>query len=156
MYRPLMILVVAVLILGAVVPAVSAGSQTWYFTKAANTTVSAPYANDGWYHHDDLVMNKTKPADDTFSNIKGQKALWFYATTGAQTDLGFGEYAWTAKIYTSDPGEKAGNTTTVDICKITPDGTVTVIASGSETLQDNKKEYDVICEDNTSVMIAKF
>jgi len=67
-----------------------------------------------------------------------------------KTDLGFGEYAWTAKIYTSDPGdEKAGNTITVDICKITPDGTVTVIASGSETLQSGKKEYDINCADNT-------
>jgi len=144
-----MILVATILIFYAVVPAVSAGSQTWYFTKAKNTTIGAPYANDGWHHHKDLVMNKTKPANGTYSNLRGQRALWFYANTGAQTDLGFGEYAWTAKIYTSDPGKKAGNTITVDICKIKPDGTVTVIASGSVTLQDNKKEYDVICEDNT-------
>jgi len=150
MYRPLMILVAAMLIFYAVMPAVSAESQTWYFTEAENTTVGAPYANDGWCHHKDLVMNKTKPADGRYSNLYGQRALWFYANTGAQTDLSFGECAWTAKIYTSDPGEKAGNITTVDICKITPDGTVTVIASGSVTLQDNKKEYDVICEDNTS------
>jgi len=87
MYRPLMILVAAMLIFGAVVPAVSAGSQTWYFTKAKNTTVSAPYANDGWHHHNDLVMNKTKPADGTFSKLYGQRALWFYANTGAQKQI---------------------------------------------------------------------
>ena len=150
MYRPLMILVATMLIFYAVVPAVSAGSQTWYFTEDENTTVGAPYANDGWHHHKDLVMNKTKPANGTYSNLYGQRALWFYANTGAQTDLGFGEHAWTAKIYTSKPGdEKAGNTITVDICKITPDGTVTVIASGSEILQSGKNEYNISCADNT-------
>ncbi len=122
-------------------------TQTWYFTTAENTTVGAPYANDGWVHDKDLVMNKTKPTYGTYCILDGQKALWFYADTGAQVDLGFGESAWTAKIYTSDPNKKAGNTTTVDICKITPDGTVTVLASGSEILVDDKIEYNITCED---------
>lgn len=124
--------------------------QVWYFTEAANTTVNAPYANDGWVHDKDLVMNKTKPADGTYCILDGGRALWFYATTGAQTDLSFGENNWTAKIFTSNPGDKAGNTTTVDVCKITPGGAVTVIANGSVQLVADKTEYDITCVDNTS------
>ena len=130
--------------------ALTPDQQVWYFTMAENTTVGAPYANDGWVHHKDLVMNKTKPADGTYCELNGQKALWFYANTGAETDLSFGENNWTAKIYTSDPGVKAGNITTVDVCKITQGETVTVLASGSEVLQDDKTEYDINCADNTS------
>ncbi|KAF5428058.1 Cohesin domain-containing protein [Candidatus Methanophagaceae archaeon] len=124
--------------------------QVWYFTQAENTTVNAPYANDGWVHDKDLVMNKTKPAEGTYCILEGGKALWFYATTGAQTDLSFGENNWTAKIFTSDPDDKAGNTTTVDVCKITPGGVVTVIASGSVPLIANETEYDITCVHSTT------
>jgi hypothetical protein len=124
--------------------------QVWYFTQAVNTTVGAPYANDGWVHDKDLVMNKTKPAAGTYCVLDGGKALWFYATTGAQTDLSFGEYNWTAKIFTSNPGDKVGNTTTVDVCKITPGGAVTVIASGSVTLISGETVYNITCVDNIS------
>jgi hypothetical protein len=89
-------------------------------------------------------MNKTKPAEGTYCVLEGGRALWFYATTGAQTDLSFGENNWTAKIFTSDPeNDKAGNTTTVDVCKITPGGVVTVIASHSEPLVAGEMEYDI-------------
>ncbi|MEA1945402.1 MAG: hypothetical protein U9N07_08780 [Euryarchaeota archaeon] len=148
--RWMIVLVLILLSATAQMVSASPGSQTWYFTKAANTTVDAPYANDGWVHDKDLVMNTTKPTSGTYCVLDGQKALWFYANKGAQTDLEFGEYNWTAKINTSDPNEKKGNTTTVDICKITPGGTVTVIASGSKPLQDNTNEYDILCTDNTS------
>lgn len=128
----------------------SPGQQVWYFTEALNTTVNAPYANDGWDHDKDLVMNKTKPVEGASCQLNGQKGLWFYATTGAQTDLNFGDKNWTAKIYTSNPGDKAGNTTNVDICKISSDGAVTVIASGSALLVDGTTEYTITCMDNSS------
>ena len=88
MYRPLMILVATMLIFYAVVPAVSAGSQTWYFTTE---NASAPIYSDANYNK---IMKKGVEGEDTFITLEPRQRVWFFADELAACNVTFPAESW--------------------------------------------------------------
>jgi len=147
-----MILVLAT-VLPAGVGAVSAETaQTWYLT-GDNKPSGAPEANDGVAHDKDNLMSKSVGIgtwNGSYFNLNSGKPVWFYADTGAECDLGFGEKNWTAHIRTeSIEGGEIGSIIYVEICKLSSDGSITFLANGSETLTaaGSKKLWNMTCVD---------
>ena len=146
------ILVLVMVVLASVQVVGAETAQTWYLT-GDNKPSGAPEANDSVGHDKDNLMNKSVGlgtwGGSSFSLDSGKPA-WFYADTGAECGLGFGENAWTAHIRTeSIGGGEIGSILYVEICKLSSDGSITFLANGSETLTaaGSKKLWDITCVD---------
>lgn len=144
------VLFLASLILGMQLSIVSADSgQRWYLTSIGKPG-GAPTANDGKDHYRDSLMNLgSYNGTGTYFELSNDKVVWFYANTGAQCNLAFGENSWTAHIRTEGiDGAEIGSNLTLDICKLEKDtGAVTILASHTETLS---AQYtgNLTCSDN--------
>jgi hypothetical protein len=129
-------------------------AQTWYLTSETNAT-GTPIANDGLTHKKDNLMHKgSRSGDDTLFNLNYTKVAWFYADTGADSGLGFGEKSWEAHIRTEKvDGDEVGHNLKVEICKLNGStGDVTVLASHTQqlTAEETKHLWNITCEDNGS------
>ena len=133
--------------------AMADSGQTWYLTSTGKYN-SAPMANDGKTHSKDNLMNKdSRTGDGTYFTLSSDHVAWFYADTGAQCYLAFGENPWYAHIRTRETvnGDEIGSHLTVDICKLAKDsGDVTILASHTEPLTEKSAGYDwnFTCIDN--------
>jgi len=146
-------ILVLVTVLSISVGAVNAETaQTWYLTGDDKPS-GAPTANDSVAHDKDNLMNKSVGVGTwTGSNfgLNSGEPAWFYADTGAECGLGFGEKNWTAHIRTeSIEGGEIGSILCVEICKLSSDGSITFLANGSETLTaaGSKKLWNMTCVD---------
>jgi len=88
MYRSLMILVAIMLIFYAVVPAVSAGSQTWYFTTE---NASAPIYSGADYNK---IMKKGVEGGNTVITLEPGQRVWFFADELAACNVTFPAGKW--------------------------------------------------------------
>jgi len=148
------IALLVIVLLGALVPVVEAApdTQTWYLTSDGKPG-AAPAANDGQTHAKDNLMNKdSRTGTGSFFNLPSDEVAWFYANTGAEFNLSFGENSWTAQVRTEAiSGDEIGKHLTVEICKLdNATGNVTVLASHSEelTAAGSKFLWEITCEDN--------
>ena len=132
MYRPLMILVAAMLIFGAVVPAVSAGSQTWYFTTE---NASAPIYSGADYNK---IMKKGVEGEDTFITLEPGQRVWFFADELAACNVTFPAGKWNVAYWVKALNEsEAGNGSVYTrVCYVNASGKYERIKSGSESITD--------------------
>jgi len=146
------VLVLATLVLAMVQVVGAETAQTWYLT-GDNKPSGAPEANDGVDHDKDNLMNKSIGVGTwtgSYFYLDSGKPAWFYADTGAECDLGFGEKNWTAHIRTEPiEGGEIGSIFYVEICKLSSDGSITFLANGSKTLTatGSKKLWNITCVD---------
>jgi len=129
-------------------------AQTWYLTPEAKPD-DAPTANDGLTHVKDNLMHKgSGSGTGEYFNLNYTGVAWFYADTGAECGLGFGNKPWKAHIRTEAiEDDEIGHNLTVEICRLdNGTGDVTVIASHTEQLTavGTKYLWDITCEDNVS------
>ena len=128
-------------------------TQTWFLSSVGKPS-GAPTANDGLTHAKDNLMQKdSRTGTGSYFTLPYDKVAWFYADTGAECGLGFGEYSWRAHIRTGEKvdGDEVGSNLTVEICRLEKDtGNVTVLASHTETLTAQEIHYDwnISCTDN--------
>ena len=147
----ILVLAMVVLVMVQVVGA-APDSQSWYLTGDAKPS-GAPEAADGVGHDIDHLMNKSIGIgtwSGSWFSIDSDKPAWFYADTGAECGLGFGEKDWTAHIRTeSIEGGEVSSILYVEICKLSSDGSITFLANGSETLTEAgpKKLWNITCVD---------
>ena len=128
--------------------------QTWYLTSETKPT-GAPTANDGLTHVRNNLMHKgSRTGSGTYFDLNSTEVAWFYADTGAENSIGFGEHSWEAYIRTEEIGEdEKGHNLTVEICKLAnATGDVTVIASHTQQLTEvgTKHLWSITCEDNAA------
>ena len=128
--------------------------QTWYLTPE-NKSDDAPTANDGLEHAKDNLMHKgSGSGTGEYFNLNYTGVAWFYADTGAECGLGFGDNPWKAHIRTEAiEGDEVGHNLTVEICRLEKGtGNVTVLASHTEQLTAVETEHlwNITCEDNES------
>jgi hypothetical protein len=154
--RWMMIILVLMLVSATTVQMVSAaGEQSWYLTGDAKPT-GAPMANDSVVHDKDNLMNKSVGIGTwggSYFSLDSGKPAWFYADTGAECGLGFGENNWTAHIRTeSIEGGEIDSVLYVEICKLSTNGSITFLANGSKTLTsaDPKKLWNITCVDQNT------
>lgn len=152
MLRRLIGILVLVMVVLAMVQMVGAqGVQTWYFTGDTKPS-GALTADDDKTHTKDNLLHKGEATTTGHSfYLPYDEVAWFYADTGAECDVGFGEHAWTAHIRTEAiEDDEIGETLKVEIGKVTPGGGVTVLAEGSKSLTavGSKTVWDITCEDN--------
>ena len=129
-------------------------AQTWYLTPEAKPD-DAPTANDGLEHVKDNLMHKGSGiGTGEHFDLNYTEVAWFYADTGAECELGFGDKAWKAHIRTEAiEDDEIGRNLTVEICRLEKGtGDVTVIASHTEQLTavGTKHLWNITCEDNVS------
>ena len=131
-------------------------AQRWYLTGDIKPA-DAPIANDGIDTHTrDALLYKSEAIGTwggTQVSLPSDNVAWFYADTGAECDLGFGEYAWKTFIRTEEIEEdEVGHNLTVEICKLDSEGTITILANHSETLTAALAYtlWEINCEDNGS------
>jgi len=129
-------------------------AQTWYLTPEAKPD-DAPTANDGLEHVRDNLMHKgSGTGTGEYFNLSYTEVAWFYADTGAECELGFGDNPWKAHIRTEAiEDDEVGRNLTVEICRLEKGtGDVTVIASHTEQLTavGSKHLWNITCEDNVS------
>jgi len=128
-------------------------TQTWFLSSVGKPG-GAPTANDGLTHaKDNLMQRDSRTGTGSYFWLPHDKVAWFYADTGAECGLGFGEYSWRAHIRTAEKvdGEEVGSNLTVEICRLEKDtGEVTVLASHTEklTAQDGHYDWNISCTDN--------
>ena len=145
-----LVLAMVVLVMVQVVGAETA--QTWYLTSNAKPG-GAPTASDSLAHAKDNLMHKDEWAGTgtSFYLTPAKPAAWFYADTGAEYDLGFGEHSWKAYIRTEEikTGDEAGTHLKVSVCKLDTGGSVTVLAEKSIelTVASAYTLWEIICED---------
>lgn len=130
-------------------------TQTWYLTSDGIPT-GASAANDGQTHAKDNLMHKgSRMGSGTYFDLNSTKVAWFYADTGAECGLGFGENSWEAHIRTEGiEGDELLHNLTVEICKLdNGTGDVTVLASHTQQLTavGSKHLWDITCENNGSM-----
>ena len=136
MYKPLMILVAAMLILGVVAPAVSAGSQNWYFTSddaSAPIYTGTPSVD---YHR---IMTKGVEGDDIVITLEPGQRVWFYADELAAGDVTFLAGKWDVAYWVKALNEsEAGNGSVyTGVCYVNADGKYKrIIKRGSESITD--------------------
>ena len=128
--------------------------QTWYLTPEDKPD-NAPTANDSRTHAKDNLMHKgSGSGTGEYFDLNYTKVAWFYADTGAECGLGFGDNPWKAHIRTEPiEDDEVGHNLTVEICRLdNGTGDVTVIASHTEQLTavGTKYLWDITCEDNVS------
>ena len=129
-------------------------AQTWYLTPEAKPD-DAPNANDSRTHVKDNLMHKGSGiGTGEYFNLSYTGVAWFYADTGAECGLGFGDKPWKAHIRTGAiEDDKIGHNLTVEICRLEKGtGNVTVLASHTEQLTavGTKHLWNITCEDNES------
>ena len=135
--------------------ALTPDQQVWYLSSDDKPS-DAPSANDSLTHKVDNLLHKDigkKTGGDRYFRLNYTKVAWFYADTGAENGLSFGEYSWTTYIRTEAiEDDEIGHNLTVEICRLASDGTVTVIANHSENLTaaDSGTRWEIMCEDNGS------
>jgi len=108
MYRPLIILVAIMLIFYAVVPAVSAGSQTWYFTTenaSAPIYIGTPTVN---YHK--IMKKGVEGGNDKITLAPGER-VWFYADELAACDVTFPAGKWNVAYWVNATNSTDSNKT---------------------------------------------
>ena len=144
------ILLLAGLLVALVSGAGAETAQTWYLT-ADGKPADAPLAEDEKTHYKDNLLHKDEATTTGhYFDLPYDEVAWFYADTGAECDLSFGEYAWKAYIRTEAiEDDEVGHTLKVEICKVTPGGTVTVLAEGSKTFSGavDPGVREITCED---------
>jgi len=128
--------------------------QTWYLTPEDKPD-NAPTANDSRTHAKDNLMHKgSGNGTGEYFDLNYTEVAWFYADTGAECGLGFGDNPWKAHIRTEPiEGDEIGHNLTVEICRLEKGtGNVTVIASHTEQLTavGTKHLWNITCEDNVS------
>lgn len=127
-------------------------TQTWYFTSDGKPG-DAPIANDTLTHKKDNLMHKgSRTGSGTNFDLNSTAVAWFYADTGAESGIGFGEHPWEAHIRTEAiEDDEIGHNLTVKICKLNSStGNVTVIANNTTQLTAAAANHlwDIRCEDN--------
>lgn len=150
--RLVVIVVLAMLVLVSVQVVGAETTQTWYLTSDGKPA-GAPTPNDGLTHKDYLMHKDSRTGIGSYFELPYNKVAWFYADTGAECGLGFGEKNWTAHIRTREKvdGDEVGSHLTVEICRLDKDtGDITVLASHTETLtaQDSHYDWNLTCTDN--------
>lgn len=77
------------------------------------------------------------PAGCRIADSAAKPVAWFYADTGAEIDLGFGEHDWEARIRTEKiDGAEIGTSLKVSTCKLDTGGSVTILAEGTKVLTE--------------------
>jgi len=130
--------------------------QVWYLSSDDKPS-GAPLA-DGLTHKVDNLLHKDigkKTGGDRSFYLSSTEVAWFYADTGAENGLSFGEYGWTTYIRTEKiDGDEIDHNLTVEICKLNKStGDITVIANKTTKLNattDAKHLWIITCEDNLS------
>jgi hypothetical protein len=131
-------------------------AQTWYLTSEPKPA-GAPTANDSRTHVKDNLMQKgARSGTGKSFYLDYTEAAWFYADTGAECSLGFGENPWEAHIRTEGiEDDEVGHNLSVDVCALDPDtGAVTVLAHHTEQLTavGSIHLWNITCGDNESTM----
>ena len=149
----MMIILVLVLVSATTMQMVSAaGEQTWYLTSEAKPG-DAPTASDGLSHAKNNLMHKDgrTGTGTSFYLTPANPAAWFYADTGAECNLGFGEHSWKAYIRTEgiETGDEAGTHLKVSVCKLGTGGSVTVLAEDTIelTVASAYTPWEITCGD---------
>lgn len=128
-------------------------AQRWYLTPVSKP-VGAPEANDSRDHKEDNLMHKgAGNGTGEHFDLNYTEVAWFYADTGAECELGFGEHPWDAHIRTEEiEVDEIGHNLTVEICRLNGTGNVTVIANHTKQLTavGTKHLWNITCEDNES------
>ena len=129
-------------------------SQTWYLTPETKPG-DAPNANDNLTHAKNNLLHKgAGSGTGTYFNLNSSKVVWFYADTGAECGIGFGNNPWEAHIRTEAiEDDEVGHNLMVEICRLNGStGNVTVIANHTEQLTavGTKHLWNITCEDNES------
>lgn len=130
-------------------------TQTWYLTSKFNAT-GTPIANDGQTHVRDNLMHKgSRTGSGTYFNLNSTEVAWFYADTGAECDLGFGESSWEAHIRTEGiEDDELGHNLSVEICRLNGStGDVTVLANNHTqqlTAVGSKHLWNITCNAATT------
>lgn len=132
--------------------ALTPDQQVWYLTSVGS---GAPTANDSLNHSKDNLLHKGEWAGDgtSFKLTPEKPAAWFYADTGAECGLSFGENTWTAYIRTEEiNGEEVGTHLKVSICKLDSEGNVTILAENTTNLTEASAYtlWEINCIDNGS------
>jgi hypothetical protein len=146
------ILVLAMLVLASVQAVGAETTQTWYLTSDDKPS-EAPTASDGLSPAKNNLMHKDEWAGtkESFYLTPAKPAAWFYADTGAECDLGFGEHSWKAYIRMEEIkiGDEAGTHLKVSVCKLDTGGSVTVLAEDTIelTVASAYTLWEIICED---------
>ena len=127
-------------------------TQMWYLTSNGKPA-GAPTPNDGLTHKDYLMHKDSRTGTGSYFYLPSDEVVWFYADTGTECGLGFGENSWATHIRTREKvdGAEEGSHLTVEICKLDKDtGDITVLASHTEALTAQNAHYDwnMICTDN--------
>ena len=125
-------------------------TQTWYLTSE-NKPSGAPTANDSLTHKEDNLMHKgSGSGTGTSFYLPSNKVAWFYADTGAECGLEFGENPWEAHIRTERiEDDEVGKNLTVEICKLDKDtGNITVLAGNRTALTaaETMHLWNLTCE----------
>ena len=131
--------------------------QVWYLTSEPKPS-GAHNATDSLTHKVDNLLHKDigkKTGGDRSFNLNSTEVAWFYADTGTECGLSFGEYIWATYIRTEAiEGDEIGHNLTVEICKLNEStGDITVIADKTTKLNvttDAKHLWIITCEDNGS------
>ena len=146
------ILVLGMVVLASVQVVGAETTQTWYLTSDGKPA-GAPTASDGLTHAKDNLLHKgERIGSGSYFNLPHDEVAWFYADTGAECGLGFGENAWAAHIRTEKiEGIEVGKNLTVEICKLDKGtGEVTVLARNMTALTamaESKHLWNLTCED---------
>ena len=146
------ILVLGVVVLAMVQVVGAETTQTWYLTSD-DKPAGAPTASDDLAHAKNNLLHKDEWAgtDGSFYLTPAKPAAWFYADTGAECDLGFGEHSWKAYIRTEgiEEGDEADTHLKVSVCKLDTGGSVTVLAEDTIelTVASAYTPWEIICED---------
>jgi hypothetical protein len=150
-------IVMVLILVSAMAQMVSADTaQRWYLTGDSKPD-DAPIAIDGIDSHTrDALLNKSEGIGTwggTQVTLLFDNVAWFYADTGAECGLDFGENPWEAHIRTEkiDTVDEIGSNLTVEICKLDKDtGNITVLARNRTALTAAETEHlwNVTCEDN--------
>ena len=151
-HRRWMIVMVLILVSATAQMVSAETAQTWYFTGDGKPT-DAPTANDGLDHAKNNLMHKGSGSDTgSYFDLNSTKVAWFYADTGAECGLGFGENPWEAHIRTEKiEDDEIGHNLTVEICKLENNtGNITILASHTQqltTTEYTKHLWNMTCED---------
>ena len=130
--------------------------QTWYLTSETKPT-GATTANDGLTHVKNNLMHKgSRTGSGTYFDMNSTEVAWFYADTGAEKSIGFGELPWEAYVRTEAlEDDEVEHNLKVEICKLANvTGDVTVIASHTQQLTEvgTKHLWSITCEDNATTI----
>lgn len=134
--------------------ALTPDQQVWYLSSDDKPS-DAPSANDSLTPHaKDNLMHKNEWAGTgtSFYLTPEEPAAWFYADTGAECGLNFGEHNWTAYIRTEgiETGDEAGTHLKVSVCKLDSGGNVTILAENTLelTVASAYTLWEINCIDN--------